>query len=145
MKDDIQIHGCFSFEPIFRNQPLSNHGIKQWILKWYLQRLSKLEFFYIGIYFLFCSPKSVREQLLFFSEGRSGFSWFWKITQQFSTGCQKDCIGFAFLRFVIGPQNSHTLSHQSEAKLKKSSRLGHPRFPRFRQLIWFYFEFLLAL
>lgn len=94
------------------------HGIKQWILKWYLQRLSKLEFFYIGIYFLFCSPKSVREQLLFFSEGRSGFSWFWKITQQFSTGCQKDCIGFAFLRFVIGPQNSHTLSHQSEAKLK---------------------------
>lgn len=94
------------------------HGIKQWILKWYLQRLSKLEFFYIGIYFLFCSPKSVREQLLFFSEGRSGFSWFWKITQQFSTRCQKDCIGFAFLRFVIGPQNSHTLSHQSEAKLK---------------------------
>ena len=42
MKDDIQILGCFSFEPIFRNQPLSNHGIKQWILKWYLQRLSKL-------------------------------------------------------------------------------------------------------
>lgn len=99
MKDDIQIHGCFSFEPIFRNQPLSNHGIKQWILKWYLQRLSKLEFFYIGIYFLFCSPKSVREQLLFFSEGRSGFSWFWKITQQFSTGCQ---INLVLLWVLIG-------------------------------------------
>ena len=130
MKDDIQILGCFSFEPIFRNQPLSNLRIKQWILKWYLQRLSKLEFFYIGIYFLFCSTKSVREQLLFFSEGRSGFSWFWKITQQFSTGCQKDCIGFAFLRFVIGPQNSHTLSHQSEAKLKKAITTWSPAFSR---------------
>ena len=143
MKDDIQIHGCFSFEPIFRNQPLSNHGIKQWILKWYLQRLSKLEFFYIGIYFLFCSPKSVREQLLFFSEGRSGFSWFWKITQQFSTGCQKDCIGFAFLSWST--KFAHSLA-PIRSKTKKAITTWSPAFSRALGFGWLIgFEFLLAL
>ena len=130
MKDDIQIHGCLSFEPIFRNQPLSNHGIKQWILKWYLQRLSKLEFFYIGIYFLFCSPKSVTEQLLFFSEGSSGFSWFWKnytaVFNRVSKGLHWFC--FSSLR-DWSTKLAHSLA-PIRSKTKKAITTWSPAFSR---------------
>ena len=44
---------------------------------------------------------------------------------------------FAELRFVIGPKNSRQLLIQSDSKLKKQLRFGHPRFPAFHALCLF--------
>ena len=57
----------------------------------------------------------------------------------------RDCISFALLLFVIGPENSHHSISQSNAKLKPMTNLIAHVFPRFRKLAWFYFEFSLAL
>ena len=42
----------------------------------------------------------------------------------------RDCMDFALLRSVIGPENLRHSLNQSDGKLKlNQSRLGRPRFP----------------
>ena len=54
----------------------------------------------------------------------------------------RDCIDFALLRSVIGPENSRHSRNQSDAKTKTD--LVTFVFPRFRQFCRLYFEFPLA-
>ena len=56
----------------------------------------------------------------------------------------RNCIGFAFLRRVIGPEKSHHSLNQSDSKLTASQDLVTSVFPRFMQFTWFYFELPLA-
>ena len=51
----------------------------------------------------------------------------------------RDCIDFALLRSVIGPENSRHSRNQSDAKTKTD--LVTFVFPRFRQFCRLYFEF----
>ena len=145
MKDDIQILGCFSFEPIFRNQPLSNLRIKQWILKWYLQRLSKLEFFYIGIYFLFCSLKSVRAASFLFG----GKVWLQLVLENYTAVFKRVSKGLHWFCFSSLRDWSTKLAHSLapiRSKTKKAITTWSPAFSRALGFDWLIgFEFLLAL
>lgn len=49
-------------------------------------------------------------------------------------------IGFALLRYVIKKSGAFISTYQ----MTKSRRLGHLRFPPFKQVACFYFELLLA-
>ena len=55
-----------------------------------------------------------------------------------------DCIGFALLRSVIGPENSCHFLNQSNAKLKPITNWSSAVFPRFMQFGCFYFEFIIG-
>ena len=56
----------------------------------------------------------------------------------------RDCITFAFLRSVIGPENSCHSFDQSDAKLTPTVVCVACDFPRFRKFGRFYYEFPLA-
>ena len=56
----------------------------------------------------------------------------------------KGCITFAFLRSVIGPENSRHSFDQSDAKLTPTVVCVARDFPRFRKFGRFYCEFPLA-
>ena len=57
----------------------------------------------------------------------------------------RDCFGFALLRSVIGPENSHHSSQPIRCKTKSNHDLVARVFPRFWQFGCFYFELSLAL
>ena len=67
---------------------------------------------------------------------RAIFSWVLK--------ANRNCIEFALLRCVIGPEQSHHSLNQSDSKLTASQDLVTSVFPRFMQFTWFYFELPLA-
>ena len=54
-------------------------------------------------------------------------------------------LGFALLRSVIGPENSHHSSQPIRCKTKSNRDLVARVFPRFWQFLFFYFELSLAL
>ena len=78
------------------------------------------------------------------SEDQPGIGEYFRVIFSCLSKVIRDCMGFALLRSVIGPENSRH-SQPIRCKAKTNHDLISCVFPRFKQFARFYFEFSLAI